>query len=64
MATIEQSDLDTPKTVEDKVRALPENQGKNEKEMWKLIDDEVAASRKAKKLRETEAYVPQSKHRN
>ena len=63
MATIEQSDLDTPKTVEDKVRALPENQGKNEAEMWELIDAEVAQSRKDGKLRETEAYKPQDKHR-
>jgi hypothetical protein len=64
MATIEQSENDTPKTVEDKVRALPANQGKNESEMWKLIDAEVAESRKAGKLRDTEAYNPQDKHRN
>lgn len=63
-ATIEQSDLDTPKTVEDKVRALPENQGKNEDEMWKLIDAEVAQSRKDGMLRDTESYKPQDKHRN
>lgn len=63
-ATIKQSDTDTPKTVEDKVRALPQNQGKNEDEMWKLIDAEVAQSRKDGKLRETEAYEPKDKHRN
>lgn len=47
---------DTPKQVEDKVRALPENQGKNEDEMRRLIDEEVANFRKEKKLRDTEAY--------
>lgn len=62
MATIEQSDLDTPKTVEDKVRALPQNQGKNEEEMWKLIDAEVEQSRKDGKLRDTEAYNAEDKH--
>lgn len=61
---IDRSDLDTPKTIEDKVRALPENQGKNESEMWELIDKEVEASRKAGKLRDTESYDPQDKHRN
>lgn len=64
MATIEQSDLDTPKTIEDKVRALPANQGKNEDEMWKLIDAEIEESRKAGKLRDTESYKPADKHRN
>lgn len=63
-ATIEQSDLDTPKTVEDKVRALPANQGLNENEMWEKIDAEVKQSRKDKKLRDTEAYDDQDKHRN
>lgn len=63
MATIEQSVHDTPKTIEDKVRALPENQGKNESEMWELIDKEVAESRKAGKLRDTESYEPINKHR-
>lgn len=63
-ATIEQSDLDTPKTVEDKVRALPQNQGLNENEMWDLIDAEIEESRKAGKLRDTEGYVPHNKHRN
>lgn len=63
-ATIEQSDLDTPGTVEDKVRALPANQGKNESDMWELIDREVEQSRKDGKLRDTEAYIPTDKHRN
>lgn len=63
-ATIEQSDTDTPGTVEDKVRALPANQGLNENEMWKLIDAEIEQSRKDGKLRDTEAYVPMDKHRN
>lgn len=62
MSTIEQSDLDTPKTVEDKVRALPENQGKNESEMWELIDAEIESSRADGKLRDTEAYNPEDKH--
>ena len=47
---------DTPKQVEDKVRALPENQGKNEDEMNRLIDQEVANVRKVNKLRDTESY--------
>jgi len=47
---------DTPKQVEDKVRALPVNQGKNEDEMRRLIDDEVETVRKENKLRDTEAY--------
>lgn len=55
---------DTPAVVEDKVRALPENQGKNESEMWELIDKEVEAVRKAGKLRDTESYKPEDKHRN
>lgn len=63
-ATIEQSDLDTPATVEDKVRALPANQGLNESEMWALIDAEIEQSRKDGMLRDTEAYEPLDKHRN
>lgn len=63
-ATIRQSDFDTPKTIEDKVRALPANQGKNEAAMWLLIDAEVAQSRTDNKLRNTENYVPINKHRN
>lgn len=51
---------DTPARVEDKVRALPENQGLNEHEMWQKIDAEVAAARKAKTLVENEGY--QDKH--
>lgn len=53
---------DTPKTIEDKVRALPVNQGKNEIDMWKLIDAEVAAVQTAGKLRNVETYTPQQKH--
>lgn len=63
-ATIRQSDFDTPKTIEDKVRALPQNQGKNEAPMWLLIDAEVAQSLADSKIRHTEAYVPINKHRN
>lgn len=47
---------DTPRVVEDKVRALPANQGLNEGEMWKLIDKEVEAARKEGKLREVDDY--------
>jgi len=61
-ATIEQSDLDTPATVEDKVRALPENQGINDLDMWTKIDTEIAQSRKDKMLRDTEDYTPELKH--
>lgn len=64
MATIDQSDSDTPKTVEDKVRALLENQGLNDHEMWDKIDAEVEESRKAGKLRDTESYEPEDKHGN
>lgn len=45
---------DTKSTIEDKVRALPENQGLNEEEMWKKIDQEVEASKKAKTFRDIE----------
>jgi hypothetical protein len=63
-ATIEQSDLDTPGTVEDKVRALPANQGINDSDMWARIDAEIEQSRKDGMLRDTEAYEPGDKHRN
>lgn len=59
---IENTDLDTPKTIEDKVRAHPDNQGKNENEMWDIIDAEVDKARKAGKLRDTEPYKPANKH--
>lgn len=49
---------DTPKRVEDKVRALPENQGLNDFEMWQKIDEEVAEVKKAGKLLDTEEYTP------
>jgi hypothetical protein len=61
-ATITQSPQDTPKTVEDKVRKLPANQGKNEYDMWLLIDAEVAQSRTDGKLIENHTYVATNKH--
>lgn len=51
---------DTPALIEDKVRALPENQGLNENEMWQKIDAEVEAAKKAKTLVNNEGY--QDKH--
>lgn len=42
---------ETIKTIEDKVRALPANQGKNDHAMWLLIDAEVAAVQTAGHLR-------------
>jgi hypothetical protein len=46
---------DTPKQIEDKVRALPANQGLNEDEMWRRIDAEIAAARSAKSLKLNES---------
>jgi hypothetical protein len=49
---------ETIKTIEDKVRALPANQGKNDNAMWLLIDAEVASVKSAghlKGLTSTEA---------
>lgn len=63
-ATIAQSIYDTPKTVEDKVRKLPANQGKNDHAMWLLIDTEVAQSRTDNKLVENVRYIPGNKHGN
>lgn len=55
--TITQCPLgDTPKTVEDKVRALPANQGLNEAAMWAKIDTEVAQSATDGKLLSVERY--------
>lgn len=48
---------DTPKQVEDKVRALPANQGLNEADMWAKIDTEIASARSANKMREVELYT-------
>lgn len=62
--TITQSVTDTPKIVEDKVRALPANQGLNDNAMWLLIDTEVAQSRTDSKLIENETYVAANKHGN
>lgn len=45
---------DTKSRIEDKVRALPENQGVNEDEMWNRIDEEVEAARKAGTLLDNE----------
>lgn len=47
---------DTPKVIEDKVRALPANQGKNDNAMWLLIDAEVSAAQTASKFIPTETY--------
>lgn len=60
--TITQHPSDTPKTVEDKVRNLPANQGKNHIDMWLLIDTEVAQSRTDGKLVENQTYVAGNKH--
>lgn len=59
---IEHTDLDTPKTIEDKVRNLPENQGLNEDRMWEKIDDAVEEARSQGKLRDTESYEAANKH--
>lgn len=48
---------DTPKQIEDKVRALPANQGLNEYEMWQKIDTEITEATSAGKLRNTERYT-------
>jgi hypothetical protein len=61
-ATITQHPSDTPKTVEDKVRRLPANQGLNNYDMWVLIDAEVAQSRTDGKLIENYTYAAGSKH--
>lgn len=45
---------DTKKGIEDKVRALPENQGLNEDEMVEKIEKEVEEARKAKTLNDNE----------
>lgn len=64
-ATISQNPLgDTPKTVEDKVRDLPANQGLNDNAMWLLIDAEVAQSRTDGKLKENVNYQANLKHGN
>ena len=43
--TIVQTTADTDKTIEDKVRALQTNAGKNDIATWLLIDTEVAQSK-------------------
>jgi len=49
-ASITQHPFDTAKTVEDKVRALPANQGKNDNALWLLIDAEINQSSSDGKL--------------
>lgn len=60
--TVELTDLDTPGTIEDKVRALPANQGLNETDMWAKVDAEIATAKKLNLVRDTEAYNPDDKH--
>lgn len=50
---------DTKSRIEDKVRALPENQGLNEVDMWEKIDQEVEAARQAGTLLDNEERVDQ-----
>lgn len=38
---------DTSKVIEDKTRALVANQGKNDWDMWQLIDIEIASANTA-----------------
>lgn len=47
---------DTPKQIEDKVRALPANQGLNDYEMWQKVDIEIASAVSAGKYRAVQAY--------
>lgn len=63
-ATITQSVFDTPKVIEDKVRALPANQGLNNYDMWLLIDAEIVQSRTDGKINENVTYLAINKHRN
>lgn len=63
-ATITQHPGDTPKTVEDKVRALPANQGKNDNALWLLVDAEVAQSLADSKLVQNMTYSAAQKHGN
>lgn len=53
---------DTPARIEDKVRALPENQGLNDNEMWLKIDEAVKEADDKGKLLKNEGY--QDKHGN
>lgn len=61
---------DTPKVVEDKVRALPANQGLNDNAMWLLVDTEITAATTVGKLISNAAYtvpaagVTSNKHGN
>jgi hypothetical protein len=47
---------DTPKVIEDKVRALPANQGLNDNAMWAKIETEIAEAKTANKFREVEVH--------
>ena len=49
-ASIKQSVYDTEKVIEDKVRALPQNQGLNEYDMWVKIAAEIAQSKSDNKF--------------
>lgn len=48
---------DTPAQIEDKVRALPANQGLNEHAMWLKVDAEVAEARSNGTLKANENYA-------
>jgi hypothetical protein len=64
-ATINQHPLgDTPHIIEDKVRALPANQGLNEYDMWVKIDAEVAQSSSDGKLKAVERYDANGKNKH
>lgn len=51
---------DTTKVVEDKVRALPANQGLNDNALWLLIDAEILAASAASKLILNQTYIQPS----
>lgn len=51
---------DTPKTIEDKTRALPANQGLNDNAMWVKIDTEIASAVSASKIIPVETYTTTS----
>lgn len=61
-ATIVQSIHDNAKTIEDKVRALPANQGLNEAAMWVKIDAEIVQSVSDGKYIDNQPYKAASKH--
>ncbi|MBA3678618.1 hypothetical protein H0W80_00220 [Candidatus Saccharibacteria bacterium] len=61
-ATIISRDTDTAEKVQDEVRNLPANQGKNDHAMWLLIHAEIATSIAANKLVRNTTYIPANKH--